>query len=272
MRPCRCVSPSEKEERELELCKGGAERAQGRSHRCRRILPLLPLLRSPSSSSPQAESPPSMVEPRRESARREETDRGGVRREEGDDVYVIAAKSHHRRWSLWPSGQPFLPPLMKLIGVARRLLSLYLVMLEAALLWVWLLKTAAGTPVFLVGRLDVMMVDTGSVLRSVGSLVNMMPEKDDDGRFASGGWKIWWSFCLFGIFDGHGSSHAIDETYQGTDSQFLDSEKDTFRDDGSTASTVVLIDNHLYVTNVGDSGTIILKAGKAIALSGSCYK
>ncbi|KAL4293312.1 hypothetical protein AHAS_Ahas18G0115500 [Arachis hypogaea] len=34
-----------------------------------------------------------------------------------------------------------------------------------------------------------MMVDTGSVLRSVGSLVNMMPEKDDDGRFASGGWK-----------------------------------------------------------------------------------
>ncbi|RYQ94332.1 hypothetical protein Ahy_B08g089218 [Arachis hypogaea] len=95
------------------------------------------------------------------------------------------------------------------------------------------------------------------------------------------------TLCLFGIFDGHGSSHAAEylkehlfdnlmkhpnflyfETYQGTDSQFLNSEKDTFRDDGSTASTAVLVDNYLYVTNVGDSGTIILKAGKAIALSG----
>ena len=177
MRPCRCVSPSEKEERELELCKGGAERAQGRSHRCRRILPLLPLLRSPSSSSPQAESPPSMVEPRRESARREETDRGGVRREEGDDVYVIAAKSHHRRWSLWPSGQPFLPPLMKLIGVARRLLSLYLVMLEAALLWVWLLKTAAGTPVFLVGRLDGMQQSCKSLVVQAGTFLQTSENK-----------------------------------------------------------------------------------------------
>lgn len=33
-----------------------------------------------------------------------------------------------------------------------------------------------------------MMVDTGSVSRA-GPLVDMMPEKDDDGRFASGGWK-----------------------------------------------------------------------------------
>ncbi|KAL4286633.1 hypothetical protein AHAS_Ahas19G0105700 [Arachis hypogaea] len=80
------------------------------------------------------------------------------------------------------------------------------------------------------------------------------------------------SVCLFGIFDGHGSSRAADETYQGTDSQFLDSEKDTFWDDGSTISTAVLVDNHLYVANVGDSGTIILKAGKAIALSGSQAK
>ncbi|MED6212672.1 hypothetical protein PIB30_085769, partial [Stylosanthes scabra] len=100
------------------------------------------------------------------------------------------------------------------------------------------------------------------------------------------------SVCLFGIFDGHGGSRAaeylkehlfnnlmkhpkfftdaklaISETYQGTDSHFLDSEKDSFRDDGSTASTAVLIDSHLYVANVGDSRTIISKAGKAIALS-----
>ena len=35
-----------------------------------------------------------------------------------------------------------------------------------------------------------MMVDTGSMSRA-GPLVDMMPEKDDDGRFASGGWKRW---------------------------------------------------------------------------------
>ncbi|GER49815.1 protein phosphatase 2C family protein [Striga asiatica] len=100
------------------------------------------------------------------------------------------------------------------------------------------------------------------------------------------------SVCLFGIFDGHGGARAaeylkehlfenllkhpqfiantklaISETYQQTDRDFLDSEKETFRDDGSTASTAVLVGNHLYVANVGDSRTIISKAGKAIPLS-----
>ncbi|KAK7256753.1 hypothetical protein RIF29_30211 [Crotalaria pallida] len=169
-----------------------------------------------------------------------------------------------------------------------------------------------------------MMVDTGSVSSTAGPLVdNMVTEKDDDGRFASGGWKSedgrlscgyssfrgkrvtmedfydiktlkigGRSICLFGIFDGHGGSRAaeylkehlfdnlmkhpmfwtdaklaISETYQQTDADFLNAEKDTFRDDGSTASTAVLVDNHLYVANVGDSRTIISKAGKAIALS-----
>lgn len=51
---------------------------------------------------------------------------------------------------------------------------------------------------------------------------------------------------------------------------FLESEKDTFRDDGSTASTAVLVGNHLYVANVGDSRTIISKAGKG-KLSLSAY-
>jgi len=98
--------------------------------------------------------------------------------------------------------------------------------------------------------------------------------------------------CLFGIFDGHGGSRAaeylkehlfenlmkhpqfipdtklaISETYRQTDANFLDSERDTFRDDGSTASTAVLVGNHLYVANVGDSRAIISKAGKAIPLS-----
>ncbi|XVF23579.1 hypothetical protein REPUB_Repub13aG0051000 [Reevesia pubescens] len=65
--------------------------------------------------------------------------------------------------------------------------------------------------------------------------------------------------CMFGIFDG--------ETFQQTDVDFLDSERDTYRDDGSTASTAVLLGNHLYVANVGDSRNIISKAGKAIPLS-----
>ncbi|KAJ8536869.1 hypothetical protein K7X08_035270 [Anisodus acutangulus] len=167
-----------------------------------------------------------------------------------------------------------------------------------------------------------MMVDTGATAKG-GPVVDVSPEKDDSGGYASGGWKSedgklscgYSSFrgkratmedfydiktskvdgktvCLFGIFDGHGGSRAaeflrghlfqnlmkhpsfstnaklaISETYQQTDMDFLDSEKDTFRDDGSTASTAVLVGNHLYVANVGDSRTIISKSGKAIALS-----
>ncbi|ESR35384.1 putative protein phosphatase 2C 76 [Citrus sinensis] len=60
---------------------------------------------------------------------------------------------------------------------------------------------------------------------------------------------------------------AISETYQQTDVDFLESERDTYRDDGSTASTAILVGNHLYVANVGDSRTVISKAGKAIPLS-----
>ncbi len=61
---------------------------------------------------------------------------------------------------------------------------------------------------------------------------------------------IWLLFMLVG------------ETYQQTEADFLNSERDSCRDDGSTASTVVLVGNHLYVANVGDSRTIISKAGK----------
>ncbi|MBA0679840.1 hypothetical protein Goari_011586, partial [Gossypium aridum] len=98
--------------------------------------------------------------------------------------------------------------------------------------------------------------------------------------------------CVVVICHGHGGSHAaeylkqhlfenlmkhpkfitdtklaISETYPQTDVDFLDSERNTYRDDGSTASTAVLVGNHLYVANVGDSRTIISKAGEAIPLS-----
>ncbi|KAF8413315.1 hypothetical protein HHK36_001293 [Tetracentron sinense] len=97
---------------------------------------------------------------------------------------------------------------------------------------------------------------------------------------------------LFGIFDGHGGSRAaeflkehlfanlmkhpqfmtdtklaISETYLQTDMDFLDAESNTYRDDGSTASSAVLVGNHLYVANVGDSRTVISKGGEAIPLS-----
>ncbi|KAL6615591.1 hypothetical protein ACP70R_037861 [Stipagrostis hirtigluma subsp. patula] len=97
---------------------------------------------------------------------------------------------------------------------------------------------------------------------------------------------------FFGVFDGHGGTRAaeylkehlfenllkhpafitdtksaISETYKKTDSDFLDAESNSQREDGSTASTAVFVGNHLYVANVGDSRAVISKAGKAIALS-----
>ncbi|KAI4384818.1 hypothetical protein MLD38_002921 [Melastoma candidum] len=165
-----------------------------------------------------------------------------------------------------------------------------------------------------------MMVDTGAT-ENREMVVGMMPLKEDNSEIASGGWRdgsLSWGYssfrgkrvtmedfydmkvsvvdgqpiCMFGIFDGHGGSRAVEylkehlfdnlmkhpqfmtdiklaisQTYQQTDVDFLDSERDTFCDDGSTASTAVLVGNHMCVANVGDSRTVISKAGKAIALS-----
>uniref|UniRef100_A0A0E0C4P0 protein-serine/threonine phosphatase n=1 Tax=Oryza meridionalis TaxID=40149 RepID=A0A0E0C4P0_9ORYZ len=115
-------------------------------------------------------------------------------------------------------------------------------------------------------------------------------DEDDEARYICGGWKSddgrmscgYSSFRgrranmedfydiksskvddkqinLFGIFDG--------ETYRKTDSDFLDAETNINREDGSTASTAIFVGNHIYVANVGDSRTVMSKAGKAIALS-----
>lgn len=56
------------------------------------------------------------------------------------------------------------------------------------------------------------------------------------------------------------------EIYQKTDADFLELESDSFRDDGSTASAAVLVGNHLYVANVGDSRTVISRAGQGIII------
>ncbi|CAM6019924.1 unnamed protein product [Sphagnum balticum] len=97
---------------------------------------------------------------------------------------------------------------------------------------------------------------------------------------------------LFGVFDGHGGSRAaeylqkhlfenllkhpkflddtksvITEVYLKTDQDFLKDEKNQNRDAGSTASTAVLVGDHLLVANVGDSRAVIYKGGEAVALS-----
>jgi len=97
---------------------------------------------------------------------------------------------------------------------------------------------------------------------------------------------------LFGVFDGHGGSRAaeylkqhlfdnlishpkfmtdtklaITEIYQQTDAEFLKASSSIYRDDGSTASTAVLVGHNLYVANVGDSRAVMSKAGEAIPLS-----
>lgn len=71
------------------------------------------------------------------------------------------------------------------------------------------------------------------------------------------------SYCLSQVIGSPSNlMNFAGETYKQTDVAFLESEKDTYRDDGSTASAAVLVGNHLYVANVGDSRTIVSKAGK----------
>lgn len=172
-------------------------------------------------------------------------------------------------------------------------------------------------------RTSVRMMLDSSATEKQGLALHVLPDRDNEGVYVSGGSKsedgklscgyssfrgkrVTMEDCfdikmskidgqtvnMFGIFDGHGGSRAaeylkkhlfenlmkhpqfmedtktaISETYKQTDMDFLNSERDIYRDDGSTASAAVLVGSHLYVANVGDSRTIISKAGKAIPLS-----
>ncbi|KAK6938333.1 PPM-type phosphatase-like domain [Dillenia turbinata] len=98
--------------------------------------------------------------------------------------------------------------------------------------------------------------------------------------------------AFFGVFDGHGgsrtaeylknnlfknlSSHpdfikdtksAIVEAFRQTDADYLTEDKGQQKDAGSTASTVLLVENRLIVANVGDSRVVACRSGSAIPLS-----
>ncbi|OEL34657.1 putative protein phosphatase 2C 10 [Dichanthelium oligosanthes] len=97
---------------------------------------------------------------------------------------------------------------------------------------------------------------------------------------------------MFGVYDGHGgvraaeyvkqhlfnnlirhpkfitdTKAAIAETYNRTDSEFLEADSSHTRDAGSTASTAIIVGDRLLVANVGDSRAVICKGGQAIAVS-----
>ncbi|KAG6419769.1 hypothetical protein SASPL_116281 [Salvia splendens] len=98
--------------------------------------------------------------------------------------------------------------------------------------------------------------------------------------------------ALFGVYDGHGGfktaeylkknlftnlgSHpnfikdtklAIVEAFKQTDTEYLNEEKGQQKDAGSTASTAVLVQDKIFVANVGDSRVVASRAGSAIPLS-----
>lgn len=51
------------------------------------------------------------------------------------------------------------------------------------------------------------------------------------------------------------------EVFKQTDIDYLNEDKGQLKDAGSTASTVVLLGNRLYVANVGDSRVVACRSG-----------
>mmetsp|Transcript_26289 Transcript_26289/g.78076 ORF Transcript_26289/g.78076 Transcript_26289/m.78076 type:complete len:292 (-) Transcript_26289:191-1066(-) len=97
---------------------------------------------------------------------------------------------------------------------------------------------------------------------------------------------------LFGVFDGHGGPNAADfvrsnlfknllqhpkwpgdiqraiaESFTITDNQYLRSESDPNREDGSTGVAVILYQGRLIVANVGDSRGVLSRAGQAVTMT-----
>lgn len=57
------------------------------------------------------------------------------------------------------------------------------------------------------------------------------------------------------------SSSVPAEAFEQTDVDYLNQDKGMLKDAGSTASTAVLLGNHIFVANVGDSRVVACRSG-----------